>query len=299
MFKTGAVIDGRFVLERQVGAGNSGLVFAAFDRRRRATVALKVQPPRTFDSTDDFQYASERLLADLKWIEQLKGVRGIPSIHEEGRFAGRSYLVMDLVEGVSLATLIDKIKPVHTQLAVSVLAQLCDVLTQVHNRGLVHCDVKPDNITVDWSGAVWLLDLGSVKQNGEQIDEPIGTPGYAPPENHTLTSPTSRFDIYSLGATIFEMCIMRLPYQNHEGPPKADIAQFPSDLQINMNETLLGIGLDMVAFDPVRRPASASVVRAAIETLLPTLGEPRHPRAPDPDPAEWYRHGCHLTHRGS
>jgi serine/threonine protein kinase len=297
VIEAGSTIDGRFVVERRVGGGSSGEVFAASDVRDGRKVAIKVQPPRTFESKRAFRGLGEGLLNDLEYAQELDGIHGIPAIYGDGVHDGRRYLVMEFIEGMALSQLTQRFRPARRQFAASVVAQLCSVLERVHGRGFLHRDIKPDNIMVGWGGDVWLLDLGSAIALNADTFCKGGTHGYAPPEQYTSKAHTVRSDIYALGATLFDMCVMRVPYQGHEGSPNRRTPQFPAGLLDGMNSTLRALGLQMVAFEPDRRPADVSAVLAALDPMLPRLGDARDPKAPDPDPAEWYRHGRHLTHR--
>jgi serine/threonine-protein kinase len=297
--EVGSTIDGRFIVERRLGSGTSGEVFAARDCRDGHRLAIKLQEPRTFHSRKEFRKEGERVLVDLKHARNLAGIHGIPAFYGSGTHEDRQFVIMQLIEGLSLSQLLDRIKPVYTQFAACVLAQLCTTLSQVHGRGFLHRDIKPENVVVSWDGGVWLLDLGNAMSlHGDDFGKG-GTHGYAPPEQYAAKAQTVQSDIYSLGATLFEMCVMRVPYEGHQGRPKKRTPQFPPELLDRMDSGLRELGLRMVAFNSDHRPADTSEVLAALETMLPRPGDTRHPKAPDPDPAEWYRHGRHLTHRTS
>jgi serine/threonine-protein kinase len=297
VIEAGTTIDGRFVVQRRVGGGSLGEVFEASDIQASRKVAIKVQRSRTFESASEFRSQGEGLLDDLRHAQKLNGIHGIPAVYGCGLHEGRRYLIMQFVNGVALSRLADRIRPVYAQFAASVLAQLCAILGQVHDRGIVHRDIKPDNVMVGWDGDVWLVDLGSAIALNEGTFDEGGTHGYAPPEQYTSKPHTARSDIYALGATLFDICVMRVPYQGHEGPRDRRTPQFPAGALDSMNCALRTLGLQMVAFEPDRRPANVSAVLAALEPMLPQPGDARDPKAPDPDPAEWYRHGLHLNHR--
>jgi serine/threonine protein kinase len=144
-------------------------------------------------------------------------------------------------------------------------------------------------------GDVWLVDFGNSVVLDADVFDVGGTHGYAPPEQYTPNANTVRSDIYALGATLFEMCVMRVPHQGHDGNPRTP--QFPADVLVNMDRRLRAIGQQMVKLEPDQRPANMSAVLTELAPMLPQPGDPRHPKAPDPDPAEWYRNGRHLTHR--
>ena len=139
--------------------------------------------------------------------------------------------------------------PVRTQFAAAVMAQLCSIVEQVHRRGLLHRDLKPDNAVVRKDGSVWLLDFGSATRMDEGDFGPCGTHGYTPPEHHTDAPHTVRTDVYALGATLFEICVLHVPYAKHEGAPKRETPQFPGIPLEHMDGALRELGLRMVAFD--------------------------------------------------
>jgi hypothetical protein len=94
------------------------------------------------------------------------------------------------------------------------------------------------------------------------------------------------------------MCVLHVPYAKHEGRPNRNTPQFPGIPLASMDDKLRELGLRMVAFDADRRPEIPEIL-ATLEPMLPRQGERRDPRAPNPDPAEWYRYGRHLKHRAS
>ena len=138
----GTVIDGRYQLLRALGEGGSGDVFAAYDLKDRAEVAVKVQSEQTFELSEDFASNSEFLAGEAQNLGSLSGIRGIPKFRVEGVYQSRRYIVMDLVNGMTLVDFIVNPGAQRTAVAASVLGQLCEILHSVHSRGLVHRDIK-------------------------------------------------------------------------------------------------------------------------------------------------------------
>ncbi|MFN8078653.1 MAG: serine/threonine-protein kinase [Kineosporiaceae bacterium] len=139
---------------------------------------------------------------------------GLPAIHEVGESEGMPYLVMDLVDGTSLAALIAS-GPLSPERVIAVAADVVGPLGAVHRRGLVHRDLKPDNIMVRPSGRAQLIDFGLATRGATGTDQgAAGTLAYAPPEQTgMLARPVDhRSDLYSLGVVLFESLTGHLPF---------------------------------------------------------------------------------------
>jgi serine/threonine-protein kinase len=299
VIESGTTIAGRYDVVCKVGGGQYGEVFKARVRETGQLVAVKAQLSRTLHSTTEFRDLGDKLVVDLENLKQLQGIHGVPAVHDEGgSHEGRRYFVMEYIDGKSLLRLVESIRPVGTRFAASVMAQLCGIVEQVHRRGYLHCDIKLENVVVRRDGSVWLLDFGSAVEVGDSSELIYCTPGYAPPEHFAGAQPTTRRDVYALGAMLFEMCVLHLPYAKHGDRPRRHTPQFPGIPLENMEHPLCRLGLKMVAFEAEQRPDLREIL-AALEPMLPRSGDRRDPRAPHPDPTEWYRYGRHLSHRAS
>jgi eukaryotic-like serine/threonine-protein kinase len=288
---SGVVIDGRFRILKLLGEGDSAEVYRALDLEREHDVVIKLQRARMFESTATFRDCGA-LLADEEVIgKRLSGVPGVPGYVTRGHHGDskRAYLAVDFIDGVLLREMINRYKPMYRETVVSVLAQLCEILVDIHGHNTIHQDLKPDNIMVDRDGRIWLFDFGISSSDDTEEYTGCGTPGYAAPEQYYKRHHRHQVDIYSLGAMLFEMLVMRLPYQDHPGRPEKDTEQFPADSLNGIPEELRMLGLGMVAFDQENRPAAAADVLVALRPMLPLAGSPAHPKAPRPDPAARYR----------
>jgi serine/threonine-protein kinase len=289
VLRRGVVIDDRFRVVGVSGEGASAEVYRAWDMEHEREVAVKLQPARTFESTATFAEGGELIAGEGNIGDMLRGIPGVPAHIRRGSYGDRAYLAMEFVDGILLRELIARNRPLYTETAVSVLAQLCEILADVHGRGIVHHDIKPENVMVGRDGRVWLFDFGIVSTGDEEGYTGCGTRGYAAPEQYYQQHHRPQVDVYSLGAMLFEMIVMRLPYQDHAGRPEKRTEQFPPGSLTGMPVTLRSLGLAMVAFDPAGRPERVSDVLAAVRPLLPMVSSPPHPKAPRPDPAAWYR----------
>jgi eukaryotic-like serine/threonine-protein kinase len=296
VLRTGDVIDRRFRIAGLSGEGQSAEIYRAQDLECARDVAIKLQRPRTFESTATFKWAGAMLTDEADLGERLEGIPGVPAHVRRGCHGDREYLAIDYIDGILLRELINRSRPLYREAAVSVIAQLSEILVEVHGRDTVHQDLKPDNVIVDYSGRVWLFDFG-ISSTGDadstadaDVYTGCGTPGYAAPEQYRKRHHRPQVDIYSLGAMLFEMLAMRLPYRDHPRPEK-ETTQFPAGVLAGLPvpDELKALGLAMVAFDPQDRPASVADVRASLQPMLPPAGSPVHPKAPRPDPAAFYR----------
>ncbi len=191
----------------EVGRGAHGVVYRV--RRGGRDWAMKVFT----DPVDDeglSLVALRREAALLAWV----GHAGLPQVHEVGQAGDRSYMIMDLVEGRSLSAMLAGGRAA-IELVIEVGVQIGETLAAVHAAGLVHRDVKPDNIIIEPGGRVRLIDFGAAAQaGGHQADLVMGTLLYcAPEQSGMIKRPVdARSDLYSLGVALFEALAGRPPF---------------------------------------------------------------------------------------
>ena len=142
---------------------------------------------------------------------------GLIQMYESGDYAGRPYFIMDILDGVTLGTLLDNVKMLSVSLACRIAHELAQALGYLHFQGMIHCDIKPGNIFLTREGHVKLLDLGIARRIGDGDADftgvVLGTPGYMAPEQ--IVSPKSVgpwTDVYSLAVTLFQMLAGQLPF---------------------------------------------------------------------------------------
>ena len=208
---------GRYHVTTLIGRGGLSLVYKAFDSILEREVALKIIRHDAFDPNDQ-EKTSSRFSAEAKTLEMLNHPN-IVHIYDYGVYNGFPYIVMELLKGRSLKQKMDHIfTPAE---AVKILAPVADGLEYAHNKGIVHCDVKPSNIVLQQNGVPVLLDFGissiifpSNKVNAENSKIAIGTRGYMAPEQCFAKPVDGRTDEYALGIIFYEMIIGKKPFSD-------------------------------------------------------------------------------------
>ena len=206
------LLNKRYRLLSPLGAGGMAVVYKAQDLALGRLVAVKIlREPLTGDPDFLARFQQEaRSAANLAHPN-------IVTVHDFGRDGGRNYIVMEYIEGKDLKTLIKEGAPFKVDRALDIAIQICAGIGYAHRSGLVHCDVKPQNILVTPDGRVKVTDFGIAKalaslQPGETTDIVWGSPQYYSPEQAAGEMPTPASDVYSIGVVMYEMLAGRLPF---------------------------------------------------------------------------------------
>jgi len=210
-FKKGVKVADRYEIVSEVGKGGFGRVFRAVDVTTGGVIALKVLKPAL---TSDEQVRA-RFLGELKMSRRVvhPNIIRLTDVLEIG---GMLILVMEFVEGMSLKQMIRREGPFDVELAYTIMSQVCLGLDAAHRVGVVHRDVKPQNILITENLGVKIVDLGLARHLGgksvSQTGVIMGTPDYMSPEQVRGRNVDARSDIYSLGVVMYEMFTGKLPF---------------------------------------------------------------------------------------
>lgn len=276
----------------RVGEGGQGDLFLARDRQSGERVALKLQKARDLGPKSIFQSAGRHLLEEGNRMMMLTGIQAIPEVIAAGTHRGRQCLVMEFVQGSQLQDVLLAARPVrHPGTVASVIGQLCEILREVHDRNLVHCDLKPENVIVQPDGRLRLLDMGLAITAGEPTCDARGTRGWASPEQSDASDSglTRRADIFGLGCILLEMTVMRLPYGGLEEWAEQGSPVLPADRLAKLPPEFASLALWMVRWEAEERPADVREVFDRLRPYLPRLGSQRPSKRLRPDPTEYYR----------
>ena len=266
-------------LERELGRGGMGAVYAATDTRNDITVALKLLHPH-LESDESFRDRFQREAHVAALLRSPYTVQLLDYGFEQGRY----FLVMKFVEGQTVRDALRR-APLPPERALRVAAQVARALEEGEARGVVHRDIKPENIMLASDGTAQVLDFGIARQAGAltltATGAFIGTLTYASPESFAGEA-DNRSDIYSLGATLYHLLAGQSPFagdalelmrQHHETPP-------PRDPLASLPATVAEVVERCLAKAPEDRFQSASELAGVLEHLAQEAAE-RGDRAPE------------------
>ena len=225
---------GNYELIEKIAEGGMGAIYRGRQRGSGLVVAVKIMPAHMAQNPillkrfeQEFRAASRldhpNIVSALA-IDQLHGENG-----------DQPYLVMEFVEGESLGQKIEREGRMSEADAIRVIAQVAQGLHRAHKQNLVHRDVKPDNILLSTDGVAKLADLGLVKETDTDLNltktgRGLGTPHFMAPEQfRNAKNADSRCDIYSLGATLYQMVTGELPFRS-SGPLDAWMKKIQNEI---------------------------------------------------------------------
>ena len=244
---TGSIFAGRYQIVEELGKGGMGKVYKALDTELKEKVAIKLIKPEV--AADE--KTIERFRNELKFARKIRH-KNVCQMYDLNREEGTHYITMEYVHGEDLKRLIRKMGQMSAGQVISIALQVCEGMAEAHRLGVVHRDLKPQNIMVDEEGNARIMDFGiarSVKGKGiTGAGVMIGTPEYMSPEQVEGKESDQRSDIYSLGIILYEMLTGRVPFEGdtpftvgvkHKSEAPEDPKKFNSGIPDDLNLIIL------------------------------------------------------------
>jgi eukaryotic-like serine/threonine-protein kinase len=269
---------GRYELGEELGEGGMATVFRARDRELRRDVAVKVLFPHLARRTDVVRrfHREARAAAVLEHPNILR-------IYDVGGIEGDDppYIVMELVRGCTLQEEIERRGAMLAEITACIGALLADALAAAHAAGIVHRDVKPSNVLIAPGGRLLLGDFGVARLETEdslvtRTGALLGTPAYMSPEQAAGEVATTRSDLYSLGATLYQLATGALPYSGAPAKVMSMIAQgnlvAPVRRRPACGPDLSRLIEQMMARDPATRSETATAIAAELRAFAAAGG---------------------------
>ncbi|MBQ4066227.1 MAG: protein kinase, partial [Clostridia bacterium] len=247
----GAVLDGRYRIEQIIGVGGMAVVFKAFDVLMNRNVAIKLLKEEIANEEDSVK----RFVNESKAVSMMSH-RNVVSIYDVNVREDIKYIVMEYIEGITLRNYMTKRGRLTLREIISYTEQILLALSHAHSKGLVHRDIKPQNIMLLKSGIIKVTDFGIAKlPNAETVtmtDKAIGTVYYISPEQASGQAIDRRSDLYSLGVMMYEMATGELPFTAETPVSVAmmqinDTAKAPTEINQDIPkglEQIIGIAME-------------------------------------------------------
>lgn len=268
---TGSTFAGRYQVIEELGKGGMGRVYKVFDTKIKEKVALKLIKPEIASDKETI----ERFGNELRLARQISQ-RNVCRMFDMGEAEGAHFITMEYVHGEDLKSMIHMSGSLSVGMLLSVGKQVSDGLAEAHSLGVVHRDLKPQNIMIDKNGNAKIMDFGiarSVKDKGiTGAGVMIGTPEYMSPEQAEAKEVDHRSDIYSFGIILYEMATSHVPFEGETAlsiamKHKGEIPKNPKQLNANIPDDLSGVILKCLEKDKTRRYQNAADVRADLERI--------------------------------
>ncbi|MBZ5604310.1 MAG: protein kinase [Acidobacteriia bacterium] len=259
--EVGSVIAGRYEILKLLGEGGMGAVYKARDNEVDRLIAVKVIRPELASHSSVLQRFKQELI-----LARSVTHRNVIRIYDLGVAEGCRFITMEFVEGRDLSSVLEERK-LGPEEAVKVTRQICAALEVAHAEGVVHRDLKPQNVMLESSGRVVVMDFGlarSMETTGlTQAGAIMGTPAYMSPEQAKGMPADERSDIFSVGIMMYQMLTGVVPFKGDtalaslllrtQGPPKP-----PMEIQPSIPKALNDIVLKALATDPANRYQKAA-----------------------------------------
>jgi HAMP domain-containing protein/predicted Ser/Thr protein kinase len=269
----GTLFANRYLVEQILGRGGMGVVYRANDRQLDETVAIKTLPGDVMSRTPE---DLERFKREIRLARKITH-RNVLRTFDYGEADGVYFISMEYVRGYTLSELLQESPQMSMRVAMGVGRQICRGLQAAHEQGIIHRDIKPQNVLIDHRGEVKLMDFGIARmtESAEGMTQAglvVGTPHYMSPEQVQGRALDARSDVYSMGIMIYEMLCGRRPF---EAPAlmavlTAHITETPRpaiEIRPELDPEINRIVMKCLAKDPRQRYANAGELLSDLDQV--------------------------------
>lgn len=284
----GAVLSGRYIVEETVGTGGMAVVYRAWDRKRKRVVAIKVLRPE-FEGDNEFVRRFSREAEAASKVSH----ENIVNMYDVGIDGDTRYIVMEYVDGDTLKDMIREMGHLGPDAVVRMGIRILAAADHAHKNGIVHRDIKPQNILVDREGKVKVADFGIARLKAQQTTRvadanasALGSVHYLSPEQASGEVADEKSDLYSVGVVLYEMLTGVLPFDGETAVSVAlkHVSEEPRSMRVH--DPSISKALDEVVMRALRKD-SAERYQTAAEMAMdlrkaltaPGGGFVKHPKA--------------------
>ena len=277
----GTTFAGRYEIIEVLGKGGMGKVYKVEDKKIKEEVALKLIKPEIASDRKTI----ERFSNELKLARKIRH-KNVCAMYDIGEEEETHYITMEYVPGQDLKGLVKQTGQLSTQTALTIAKQMCEGLAEAHKLGVVHRDLKPQNIMIDREGNARIMDFGiarSLKAEGITAEGVmVGTPAYMSPEQVEGKTADQRSDIYSLGVVLFETVSGRVPFEGETAfsiaaKHRSEVPPNPKEINPQIPDDLSQLILKCLEKEREKRFQSAEELFSELEAIEKgeTRGEKR------------------------
>ncbi|MGH3379084.1 MAG: protein kinase domain-containing protein, partial [Actinoallomurus sp.] len=271
----GQVLDGRYRVQARIAQGGMATVYVGHDTKLERTVALKVMHANLVGDEDFVR----RFIAEAKHAAALSHP-SVVAVYDQGTDKGHVFLAMEYVPGRTLRALLTERGRLGPRQALEIMQPVLAALGAAHRAGVIHRDVKPENVLLNSDGRIKVADFGLARAESASKQTKtgmlIGTVGYLAPEQVISGDADTRTDVYAAGIMLFELLTGHQPHQG--GTPLSvaykhvnEVVPLPSSVIPGMPPQLDALVSSATNRDPARRPSDAVHFHAAAGEVYRTL----------------------------
>lgn len=285
----GSVLVGRYIIGRVLGFGGFGVTYLGWDKLLEKKVAIKEYLPSEFatrvpgtlnvlvfegDKTEQFNIGKEKFSDEAKRLALFNNESGIVTVYDEFEDNDTAYLVMEFFEGETVAELVKREGKIPYEKVIEIMLPILTSLQEVHDKGIIHRDIAPDNIFITKDNKIKLLDFGAARYATSNYSKSLSVllkPGYAPEEQYRSRGKQGPWsDVYAIGATMYYMLTNIVPQDAMERLGDDKLKQ-PKKL-INVSNNLNNAIMNALVIDAEQRTQSVKQLKDDIlnekETIL-------------------------------